>query len=55
MKYRHDRLEQLGLIPPLERQLEPFSNDIEGDHVVNPRAEVVVAGVVPNLRQYLET
>ena len=55
VKYRHGRLEQLGLIPPLERQLEPFPDDIEGDHVVNPRAKVVVAGVVPNLRQYLET
>ena len=54
MEDRHYGLNQLRVIPTNERQLQPFTNDIYRNRVVDPGAEVMVASIVPDLRQYLK-
>lgn len=50
----HDSLNELRIIPPRECELKPFSDDVHSNRVVDPGAEVVVAGIVSNLGQDLE-
>ena len=56
--HRHDadsdmHLDQLRLVSSNKRQLQPLAGDVHGYRIVDPCAEVVIAGVVPNVGQYL--